>query len=65
MWETDTAVLHGGAFVGSCVYVFVEMYMSELTCACLGICVYIASMTNKDVWDDEKEKYLLKKISLC
>jgi len=47
------------------IYVFVEMYVSELTRACLGICVYIASMTNKDVWDNEKEKYLLKKLSLC
>ncbi len=57
-WETDTAVLHDGAFVGSGMYVFVEMYVSELACTCLGICVYIASVTNKDVWDDEKEKSL-------
>lgn len=51
-------MLHDGAFVGSGVYVFVEMYVSELACTCLGICVYIASVTNKDVWDDEKEKSL-------
>lgn len=53
-------MLHDGAFVGSGVYVFVEMYVSELACTCLGICVYIASVTNKDVWDDEKEKSLKK-----